>query len=199
MSALLAMIKRIPRYVLFLVAGIVQVLLIALMVGDRVYILRSGTDVFLKTRAVDPRDLLRGDYVVLNYDISSVNTAALAGSPSRGRGAPLYVKLAKDADGFHKPVAVYEVPVTLSAGEVLIRGFVTSGADCGDARRSYCSSVGLNYGLESFFVPQGEGREVEKARNDGKLAVVAAVTAGGRAAIKRLLIDGSPVYEEPLF
>jgi uncharacterized membrane-anchored protein len=196
MNAAIAMIARIPRYVLFLVAGIVQLFLIALMVGDRIYILRSGTEVILKTRAVDPRDLLRGDYVVLNYDISSVNAAALAGAPSRGRGAPLYVKLVKDADGFYKSAGVYEEPVALAAGEVLIRGFVTSGADCGF---SYCASIGLAYGLESFFVPQGEGREIEKARNEGKLAVVAAVTSGGRAAIKRLLIDGSPVYDEPLF
>jgi hypothetical protein len=29
--------------------------------------------------------------------------------------------------------------------------------------------------------------------------VVAAVTPGGRAAIKRLLIDGQPVYDEPSF
>jgi len=28
---------------------------------------------------------------------------------------------------------------------------------------------------------------------------VAAVTPSGRAAIKRLLLDGKPVYDEPLF
>jgi len=29
--------------------------------------------------------------------------------------------------------------------------------------------------------------------------VVAAVTRSGQAAIKRLLLDGKPVYDEPLF
>ena len=81
----------------------------------------------------------------------------------------------------------------------MIRGRVTDRSFCGDSRRVFCSSIGLDYGLESFFVPQGEGREIEKARNDGKLAVVAAVARGGRAAIKRLLIDGTQVYDEPLF
>ena len=48
-------------------------------------------------------------------------------------------------------------------------------------------------------VPQGEGRAIEQARNEGKVAIVAAVAPDGRAAIKRLLLDGKPVYDEPWF
>jgi hypothetical protein len=40
---------------------------------------------------------------------------------------------------------------------------------------------------------------IEQARNQRKTSVVAAGTSDGRAAIKRLLIDGKPVYDEPLF
>jgi len=40
---------------------------------------------------------------------------------------------------------------------------------------------------------------LEKARNERKIVVVAAVTSSGRAAIKRLLLDGTPVYDEPMF
>jgi hypothetical protein len=40
---------------------------------------------------------------------------------------------------------------------------------------------------------------LEKARNDGKISIVAAVAPNGRAAIKRLLLDGKPIYDEPLF
>ena len=42
-------------------------------------------------------------------------------------------------------------------------------------------------------------RVIESARNQGKVSIVAAVTSEGRAAIKRLLIDGKPVYDEPMF
>jgi uncharacterized membrane-anchored protein len=199
MNRLAAMIAGIPRFWLFAVAGLIQVFFIALMVGDRVYILRSGREVILKTRAVDPRDLLRGDYVTLNYDISSVDAGALRQTPSKGRGSPVYVKLAKDTDGFHKVVSVHLDVVPLAPGEALIRGTIVYGSQCGSDDRSFCDKIQLNYGLERFFVPQGEGREIEKARNDSKLAVIAAVTSGGRAAIKRLLIDGEPVYDEPLF
>ena len=45
----------------------------------------------------------------------------------------------------------------------------------------------------------GEGRKLEQVRNQRKLTVVAAIMPSGRAAIKRLLVDGEPVYDEPWF
>jgi uncharacterized membrane-anchored protein len=199
MSQFAEMIGRIPRIWLFAAAGLIQVFFIAMMISERVYILRTGTDVILKTRAVDPRDYLRGDYVTLAYTIESVDSGALKDTPSKGKGMPIFVKLAKGPDGFHKAVSAHIERVSIAPGEVLIRGFLISGENCGSARQAFCSSIQLAYGLEQFFVPQGEGREIEKARNEGKLAVIAIVTSGGKAAIKRLLIDGTPVYDEPLF
>ena len=199
MNKLVEIISRIPRIWLFAAAGLIQIFFIAMMIGDRVYILRTGTDVVLKTRAVDPRDYLRGDYVTLAYAIESVESGALKDTLSKGKGMAVFVKLAKGPDGFHKAVSAHVEPVQVAAGEVLIRGFLINGGNCGDARQGFCSSIQLAYGFEKFFVPQGEGREIEKARNEGKLAVIAAVTSGGKAAIKRLLIDGNPVYDEPLF
>jgi uncharacterized membrane-anchored protein len=48
-------------------------------------------------------------------------------------------------------------------------------------------------------VPEGEGRKLEQVRNQRKLIVVAAVAPSGRAAIKRLLVDGEAIYDEPWF
>ena len=64
--------------------------------------------------------------------------------------------------------------------------------DCKLGRRA----VGVRYGLESYFVPQGEGKKIELMEK-ARLEVVAAVAPSGQAAIKRLLIDGVPVYDEP--
>ena len=96
-------------------------------------------------------------------------------------------------------VSVHHDPVPVDGGQVLIRGRVTGGTYCGSDQRSYCDRININYGLESYFVPEGEGREIESARNRGKVAIVAAVTPAGRAAIKRLIVDGKSVYEEPMF
>jgi len=79
MNSLAGLFARVPRPVLFALAGLIQLGLIAAMVVDRASILREGTEVTLQTRPVDPRDFLRGDYVVLSYDISSVPTGELKG------------------------------------------------------------------------------------------------------------------------
>jgi uncharacterized membrane-anchored protein len=89
--------------------------------------------------------------------------------------------------------------VSVADGEALIRGRVIYGATCGSTHREFCERLQIGYGIERYFVPQGEGREIERSRNEGKVSVVAAVTPAGRAAIKRLLLGGKPVYDEPLF
>jgi len=199
MRHLAGIVDRVPRALLFGLAGLIQVALIAAIVVDRVRILREGTEVKLQTRPVDPRDFLRGDYVVLTYDISSVPAGPLKGVPSSGTATPVFVTLAPKADGFYEALSVHQDAVPVTGNEVLIRGRVTGGASCGDRHRSFCERLTISYGIERYFVPEGEGRGIESSRNQGKVAIVAAVTATGRAAIKRLLIDGQPVYDEPSF
>ncbi|TYL85145.1 GDYXXLXY domain-containing protein [Bradyrhizobium rifense] len=197
MIKLIALSQRIPKAVLFGAAILLQCALLILMVADRVRILREGREVTLQTRPVDPRDLLRGDYVVLGYDISQLPAGALAGQPTAERNPVVFVKLAPDANGLYQAVSVHAAPVTVTAPEVLIRGRVSY--SCGSTSRTFCDKLTIRYGLESYFVPEGEGKTLEQARNQQKLRVVAAVLPSGRAAIKRLLLDGEPVYEEPWY
>jgi uncharacterized membrane-anchored protein len=192
-------VGRIPKAVLFGVAILVQVALLAAMIVDRTQILREGREVKLQTRPVDPRDFLRGDYVVLGYDISQLKAGALKDQPVRSRN--VFVKLAPNRDGLYEAVSVHAEPVAVTGPEVLIQGRVRYGASCGDRSRMpvYCENLQVRYNLESYFVPEGEGKKLEDARNVGKVTIVAAITPSGRAAIKRLLLDGQPVYEEPWF
>ena len=189
--------QRIPKAVLFGVAILIQCVLLVLMVTDRMQILREGREVTLQTQPVDPRDLLRGDYVVLRYDISQLPAGALAGKTAETRNPIVFVKLAPNANGLYEAVSVHAEPVTVAEPEILIRGRVSY--SCGATSRMFCDKLTIKYGLESYFVPEGEGRKLEQARNQQKLRVVAAVLPSGRAAIKRLLLDGEPVYEEPLY
>lgn len=200
MGAITKLWQRIPKAVLFGVAVLLQCALLVLMVADRMQILREGTEVTLQTQPVDPRDLLRGDYVVLRYDISQVPAGLLAGKPADARHPVVFVKLAPNASGLYAAVSVHAEPVTVTAPEVLIRGRVANyGGSCGPGRHTFCDNLLIKYGLESYFVPEGEGKKLEQARNQQKVRVVAAVLPSGRAAIKRLLLDGEPVYEEPLY
>ena len=191
---------RIPKTVLFGAAILIQVALLGAMVVDRAQVLREGAEVRLQTRPVDPRDFLRGDYVVLGYDISRLKAGSLKGQPAGSRNPIVFVKLAPNRDGIYEAVSVHADPVAVTSPEVLIRGRVRSGASCNRSDTpTFCDDLQIRYNLESYFVPEGEGKKLEDARNAGKLTIVAAVMPSGRAAIKRLLLDGRPVYEEPRF
>lgn len=198
-ASVTALWQRIPKAALFGAAILLQCGLLVLMVADRMQILRDGREVTLQTQPVDPRDLLRGDYVVLRYDISQVPAGALTGQPAAERNPVMFVKLAPNANGLYEAVSVHAEPVAVTAPEVLIRGRVANSGSCGSPRRTFCEELLIKYGLESYFVPEGEGKKLEQARNQRKLQVVASVLPSGRAAIKRLLLDGEPVYEEPWY
>ena len=188
-----------PKTALFAAATLIQFALLTLMVIDRVQILRQGTEVTLQTRPVDPRDFLRGDYVVLNYDISQLPAGPLQDEPASARNPIVFVKLAPNRDGLYEAISVHADAVAVKSPEVLIRGRVAYGATCGPRARAFCDKLQVRYNLESYFIPEGEGRKLEQVRNQRKLTVVAAIMPSGRAAIKRLLVDGEPVYDEPWF
>src|SRR5262249_38080129 len=57
----------------------------------------------------------------------------------------------------------------------------------------------VRYGIESYFVRQGEGPKLEAMARNRKLAVLVAVDNAGNAAIKGLITDGKLQYEGPLF
>ena len=168
------------RPLLFIFAGLIQIGLIGLMVWDRAQMLREGSEVMLQTRPVDPRDFLRGDYVVLAYDISRIGTGSLKDTPATSKD--IYVKLApKPETDDYDVVSVHTAPVAVGAGEALIHGRVTSGGNCGPAEaHTYCDRINVDYGIEKYFVPEGEGRNIEDGRNAGKVTVVAAVTPTDR-------------------
>lgn len=192
--------QRIPKAALFGAAALIQLALLAVMVSDRMQILRDGTEVKLQARPVDPRDWLRGDYVTLGYDISQLPAGPLKNQPADARSPMVFVRLAPDQNGFYKAISVHTEAIVVQSPEVLIRGRVAYGATCGPRGiAQFCDMLQIRYNLESYFLPEGEGRKLERLRNQGKLVVVAAVAPTGRAAIKRLLVDGEPIYEEPWF
>ena len=84
---------------------------------------------------------------------------------------------------------------------MVLKGTVTDvtslGDNCGEAKG--CAIYNVDYNLEQFFVPEGKGRELEKLRNDQKVSVDVAVGSGGRAQLKRLLVDGDVRYEDTMF
>lgn len=186
-----------PPLVAALIAAVLQTAALGYMVESRASILRNGKEVLLKTVPVDPRDLLRGDYVILSYDISWLPPALFKGGlPTAPAETAVFVRLAKQPDGFwgaaeasFKPLAPVDDSVVLQSQPFTY--YPSSGENP--------SSINVDYGIERFYVPEGEGRVLEQARNAEALSVSVRVNDAGRAQIRQIAVEGTPVYEEPLY
>ncbi len=158
---------------LFIGVIIAQVLILVGMAAGNELILSTDTrDVTLQTVPVDPRDLLRGDFVVLRYEISELRAAGL----DVLLGEDIFVELVETGDGQWGAAAIDRAP--RSDWQRFIRGTVVSKTD---------DRIELEYGIEAYFVPEGRGFEIETARD---VDVVVALSDEGDAVIRHLIVDG---------
>jgi uncharacterized membrane-anchored protein len=187
-----------PRNRMLLALAIIaaaQTAVLAAMVIDRVRLLRTGREITLPIVPVDPRDLFRGEYVRLGYDAGRVPARLLEG-PRPSEGAAFYVTLERKGETWQPVRITRTLPQETSPDRIVLK-----------ARMSYSwptdgsatATVRVRYGIESYFVPEGQGRKLEDLAREKKMAALVAVDSRGNAAIKGLIIDGKPQYEEPLF
>lgn len=142
--------------------------------------LATGDVVLLETQPVDPRDLLRGDYVILSYKISDVPLSSFENSTNPpAPGATVFVRLAPRGE-FHEATQAYQTLPEPQPGTVVLRGTVA---------RASADTVRVHYGLEKYFVAEGTGNPT------GKLTVEASVGTDGAASIRQVFIDGRPYAE----
>lgn len=169
----------------FLLIGTFWFVIIGTFVFHKEYTLRTGKEVLLKTVPVDPRDLFRGDYVILRYDISQIDPAVYKGQNNLSfkEGDVVFVVL----DTTHQFAQVQRVYKNPPAGEFYLKGRVSEVNP---------SLISVEYGIESYFIPEGKGWVIEQERNRGQVDVLAAVDKEGRTVIKKLLINGEGVRFE---
>lgn len=170
-------LKARERYVL-LVGVAVQMVVLLGMTAHRATPLVSGETILLRVVPVDPRDLFRGDYVILSYDFSQFPPGGIEGLPARrsdaSRGRTVYVSLVPEPDGKHYRADKFSV--YRPSGGTYLRGQV----------------VGWNrlaFGIESYYVQEGTGRKYEQAIRSRKLSAEVAVTSGGQATLRGLRIE----------
>jgi len=189
-------LQRRERLVLALAIGL-QIVVLGGMIAHWATPLVTGDTILLRVIPVDPRDLFRGDYVTLSYDISRIPKSMIAGELRRGD--KLFVRLAHDVEGW-KPVAAARTRQeagSAGAGEIVLAGRVrfaprvfTTSAD---------QSISVDYGIEKFFVPEGVGREIEKEVRAKDVTAHVAVGTDGIAALKGLTVSGVRYDLPPLF
>ncbi len=195
------------------VVVVLQTLMLAAIVADRALTLATGREIVVKTEPVDPHDLFRGDYIALSYAMSRLEVGRLEGDDSFSPGETVYVTLKREGDAWVPVAATHSLPPA-SPDTLVLRAttdyvYEAPGRPTALPSESLpeetvppcpdpCRTLTLSYGIESYFVPEGQGRALEEERNAKRLSVVLAVRGDGRAAIKALMLDGKVIASEGL-
>jgi uncharacterized membrane-anchored protein len=174
-------------------AFLLAVLSFTIVSNERV--VAQGDRIILETRPIDPRDLFRGEYVILRYAIE--DDMNVRGDASwREPGSKLLVGLSPDRRGVGQVICVKEkaspeVATLIPQNECLgldgpiiwLEGEVWAGAE------------GVNVlrfpSLEQFYVPEGAGPVIERMREG--LHVEVLVKDGSARAVQLLDSDLRPL------
>ncbi|MCL5290192.1 MAG: GDYXXLXY domain-containing protein [Bacillota bacterium] len=149
----------------YILASLIPVIILLGMCVKPVTTLLFGQEVLLKTAPFDPRDLFRGDHVILNYQISNIPVAMLPFEIEEEkysfRTKDVYVVLKKTGDYYDLDAVKLSKP---DAGPYLkgkIKYFSTNETGQEVAH--------IDYSLDKFFVPEKTGSELEEKSRQGDL------------------------------
>jgi uncharacterized membrane-anchored protein len=189
-----------------ILAVLAQIAALAWIGVQRELILATGEIVYLRTAPVDPRDLFRGDYVELNYEVNWVDGARWRGATGEAVhvGQKLYAALGRDPGGLGFVESLSDRPPADGA-------YIAGRAVYGFSPASAVGGIQVKYGVERYFVQQGRGLEIEKrrgGRDDLQVPMEIEIAFGGdgTAAIKgyrwsrigmRLDVVRAPVRQRP--
>lgn len=154
---------------LIVVISLVLIVLFSFIIYNE-WPLMTGNKIVLATQPVDPFDPFMGQYITINYDISTIsNTGDFKEKDT------IYVSLKEDEKGIYR----YQSASKLKPqnGD-FIKGIVTS---------VYYDSVRVQYGIEQYFFE----RNANLPTRD--ITVEVSVASSGRAKISQLLYGGKPI------
>jgi uncharacterized membrane-anchored protein len=163
------------RTLWFAVALGAQLLILAAVPAQKIYIRTTGKTILLKTAPVDPYSIMSGYYVTLGYEISNPKVSADWGKWPEGK--PVWVILQADPNGIWNAVSIHDRRPSVPADCVVIKG------------RTYRWRI--EYGIESYFIPEESRdkivRDLREHSRDAKVEVK--VDSAGNAAITKLIIE----------
>ena len=141
--------------------------------GYHEWVFHYGEVLLLRTRPVDPRDILRGDYMILNYDIS---TLPAANNIELKTGQKVFVALEKHGEFYEALAVSAEIP-KINSQQRIAQATV----------EHPWNSPRLAYGIERFLVPEGKGTP-----SSTNIVVRATLSPNHQLNIKEVLVNGKP-------
>ncbi|WNB91479.1 GDYXXLXY domain-containing protein [Bacillus sp. NEB1478] len=148
----------------WMIAAALQVLFLLFIAGSYYSIDYIGKEIKIKTEPIDPTDILYGDYVTLNFDISTVPISEWHGKEdlsNRGQ-SHVYVLLEKNKDGYYGVSGVYPNKPEASGNQVILN----ARADRVWIGNGSADQLQLTYGFERYYVQENTGKNLEEKASD---------------------------------
>ncbi len=150
----------------FLAMAIPLLILLAMTIKPQATLI-FGKEVVLETKAYDPTDLFRGDYVAINFAISDVPKSKVSLSIDEVYNKNLYVSLKQEG----KYYVVDQVSETKPKQGLYLKGKFQNSFNETNTYR-------VDYSLDKYFVEQGSGKELEQESFQGGLVGTVKVLGG---------------------
>lgn len=148
--------------------------------------IRSGKAIVVKTIPVDPQSLFRGDYINLNYEFSRIDLNKVKHDESYfDKGQRVFVKLSKEGGPWEAAQVSSKPLKNIGLGEVMVVGSISNWPSQ--------NSIHVIYGVESYFVPEGEGKHIEKKIVDKRATVELSIDKKGFASVRKIFVDDKEV------
>lgn len=146
----------------YIVIFIVLIIFYGAMISKPAITMMFGQEVLIKTRAYDPRDVFRGDYIQLFYDINEISFDKM--------DKEMIKLLEENAYGYHdkeifvilaqhgKYFDVEEVTLSKPEDKLYIKGRISYITLNGNDK---VNTIVVEYSLDKYFVPENTGKELE--------------------------------------
>ncbi|KGP72140.1 GDYXXLXY domain-containing protein [Pontibacillus yanchengensis] len=162
---------------LFIVVVAAQAVYLLAMAGSYYLIEDFGETVTLQTAPVDPSDVFYGDYVILNYEVSTIPEGQL-NEEELERGDKVFVYLAPVDDGSYEVQRASIQKQDAKENEVIMTGRYEFKANDG---------FQVDYGIGRYYVEDNTGETYEN--HSGDMTVEVAIAPWGQKKIVGVTLE----------
>lgn len=171
----------------FIISVLIPLLILAAMTVKPLMTLFWGQEIKIKTQPVDPVDLFRGDYVILNYEINDLNISQVPElnkvkadlwdyeKSKKYLNKRVYVTL-KKADGVY---TVESAGFAKPQGKLYLAGKISyffnkppvngPSQPIEEGEKVIPDTARVEYQLDRYFLPENTGGELEDLSRKGQL------------------------------
>lgn len=188
--------KRIKkRRFKYLLSFIIMILILTSMSIKPMITNIFGEEILIKTKAYNPKDIFRGEYIRLNYDINDIDVSKVDkeildeiddnnhSSSQDLKRKKLYVQLNKKDKHYEVDRVTFQKP---EQGIYMIGKYeyiMWNKIDTGGPRQ-----IRVSYALDKYFVPENTGRKLEEKVRKGE-AFAKLKVYKGHSILKEIVLE----------